>query len=384
MIKLVNDTIDNEDINSLIKWLKGYPRLTKGDLTKKLEKKWSEFLGRKYSVYLNSGSSANLAMAYSLLQSNYLKNKKVVFSDVSWVTTIAPFIQLGFEPIVCDIEMDTLGVDINMLEDIFKKESPSILIIVHVLGTPNKMKEIVELCSNYGVILLEDSCESVGSTYNNVQTGCFGIMSSFSLYMGHHISTIEGGFVSTDNKELYNILLSIRAHGWDRDWDDKYKDKMREKYSVDDFKSLYTFYYPGFNLRATDLQAFIGLRQMDKLQNIIRKRNENFLLYQNLIKNDYWKLSINDNHFISNFAYPIIHPKINDIVFALIKNEVETRPLICGAITEQPFWKNLYGNKNDMKKSKTVDQFGLYLPNNHQIKKEEIEFICNIVNEFTQ
>lgn len=379
MIKLVNDTIDNEDINSLIDWLKTYPRLTKGELTVQFEKKWSNWIGRKYSVYLNSGSSANLAMAYSLLQTNKLKNKKIIFPDVSWITTISPFIQLGFDPIVCNIDKDTLGIDIIDLEKKIIENNPSVLIIVQVLGIPNKMKEIIELCEKYGVILLEDSCESVGSTYNGKKTGQFGLMSSFSLYFGHHFSTVEGGFVSTDDYEIYNILKSIRAHGWDRDLDEEFKMKLREKYNVDNFKSLYTFYYPGFNLRSTDLQAFIGIKQLDKLDLIVKTRNENFLLYDKLIKNNYWKINPTKESYISNFAYPIIHPNIKEMVKILKENEIETRPLVCGAITEQPFWKELYGEKN-MEFSKIVDKYGIYLPNNHQMKDGDIEFICEKIN----
>ena len=379
MIKLVNDTIDNKDIDSLIQWLKTYPRLTKGELTKQFEEKWSKWVGRKYSVYLNSGSSANLAMAYSLLQTNRLKNKKIVFPDVSWITTVSPFIQLGFEPIVCNIDRDTLGIDIEDLERILIKSKPSVLIIVQILGIPNKMREILELCEKYDVILLEDSCESVGSTYGGKMTGQFGLMSSFSLYFGHHFSTVEGGFVSTDDYEIFNILKSIRAHGWDRDLDNEFKENLRKKYDVNEFKSLYTFYYPGFNLRSTDLQAFIGIEQLNKLDFIVQTRSENFLLYDTLIKNDYWKIKPTEESFVSNFAYPVIHPNINKMVEVLKENEIETRPLVCGAITEQPFWRDLYG-KSDMGFSKIVDKYGIYLPNNHQMKDGDIEFICEKIN----
>lgn len=379
-IPLTRDTIDKKDIDNLIEWLKTYPRLTKGDLTIQLEEKWSKFLGRKYSVFLNSGSSANLAMVYSLLQTNLLKNKKVIVPAVSWVTTVSPVMQLGFEPIMCDTDRDNLGVDVEHLKGLFVEHTPSILIIVHVLGFPNRMKEILDLCEEYNVILLEDSCESMGSTYDGKMTGQFGLMSSFSTYYGHHISTIEGGVVSTDNEDLYNILKSIRAHGWDRDLELNYQKKLRDDNKVNDFKSLYTFYYPGFNLRSTDLQAFIGIEQLDKLDFIIKKRNENFLLYHSLIKNDYWKIKPIENSFISNFAYPIIHPKINEIVENLTRNNIETRPLICGSIGNQPFYKNVYG-ETDLEFANIVDEYGLYLPNNHQMTNEEIEFVCEKVNE---
>ena len=258
-IKLVKDTISLENINSLIDWLRTNPQLTKGKLTKEFEKKWSDWLGVKYSVFMNSGSSANLAMFYSLILSKKLKNKKIIVPAVSWVTTVSPVIQLGLEPIMCDCDTNNLGLDIDHLKKIIKKEKPSCLILVHVLGIPNNMTEIIELCKKHDIIILEDTCESVGSKFQEKKLGSFGLMSSFSFYYGHHMSTIEGGMVSTNDDEFYEILLSIRSHGWDRDLPETKKILLRKKYKVDDFKALYTFYNPGFNLRSTDLQAFLGI-----------------------------------------------------------------------------------------------------------------------------
>ncbi len=379
-IKLVRDTIDVDDVNMLIEWLKTNPRLTKGDITKEFEEKWSKWQERKYSVYLNSGSSANLAMIYALLQSNRLSNKNIIVPSVSWATTVAPTIQLGMNPILCECDEDTLGIDINHLKKLIEEYNPSVLLLVHVLAFPNKMEEIVQLCDENDIILLEDSCESIGSEYDDIKTGNFGLMSSFSLYFGHHISTIEGGFVCTDDFDMYRLLLSIRSHGWDRDLDVDFQLEKRKEYNVSDFKSLYTFYYPGFNLRSTDLQAFIGLGQIDKLDNILETRYKNFLLYDKLIKNDYWKIKNLDNCFYSNFAYPIIHPKREQIAKNLIESEVECRPLICGSIGKQPYWTDLYGVTNFDFADK-VDDYGLYLPNHPGLTTEEIEYICELVNE---
>lgn len=390
-ITLVRDTIDKEDISKLISWLETTPRLTKGDMTKKFEEKWSRWQGRKYSVFVNSGSSANLAMLWSLIQSKRLKNNNIVVPAVSWATTVAPVIQLGLNPILCECDKDTLGIDVEHFKQLIEEHNPSALLLVHVLGFPGKMNEIMDLCVENDIILLEDSCESMGSEYIvkqgsnlladiSVKTGNFGLMSSFSLYFGHHISTIEGGFVCTDDLEIYNLLLSIRSHGWDRDLDLKFKDDLRNKYDVTDFKSLYTFYYPGFNLRSTDLQAFIGLGQIDKLFNILEKRERNFLLYDELIKNDYWKIKKMDNCFYSNFAYPIIHPNMLNIAKELDNNGIECRPLICGSIGKQPFWKDLYGEKS-FYFADIVDDYGMYLPNNPDMTIEDVQFVCEIVNK---
>lgn len=379
-ITLVKDTIDKNDINLLIEWLKTDPILTKNKLTVEFEEKFSKYQNRKYSVYLNSGSSANLAMIYSLLVSNKLKNKNIIVPAVSWTTTVSPIMQFGLNPILCECDKDTLGLDIECLKTLIKYHKPSVVMLVHVLGFPNKMKEIQELCSENDIILLEDSCESLGSTYSGIKTGSFGLMSSFSFYYGHHISTIEGGMVTTDDEELYNILKSIRAHGWDRDLDEPFKSNLKKEFDVDEFKDLYTFYYPGFNLRSTDLQAFIGIHQVDKIEKNTVLRQYNYQYYQEFIKNDYWKITDFENTYISNFAYPIIHPNIKQIVKALNEGEVDCRPLVCGSIGNQPYWIKQYG-KTSFEFADIVDKYGLYVPNNPDLTVDEIRYIADIINK---
>ena len=380
-IDLVKDTIDLSDVKRLITWLETNPRLTKGDLTLEFEKKWSEWLGVKYSVFVNSGSSANLAAIYSLLLSGKLKNNKIVVPAVSWVTTVTPTIQLGMEPIMCDCDIDNLGLDINHLKEIIKNDNPSAIILVHVLGIPNHMNEILKLCKENDILLIEDTCESIGSKYNDKLLGTLGDLSTFSFYFGHHMSTIEGGMISTNDEDLYHILLSIRSHGWDRDLPKEKQNSLREKYGVDKFRSLYTFYYPGFNLRSTDLQAYIGLGQLEKLDMIVENRNKNFIRYKNEIKNTFWNVSPPEGSFISNFSFPIITKNIKELTEQLITNNIECRPLICGSINEHPFWYERYGKQN-LPNSKLVHNYGLYLPNNHQMTDEEISKVIEVVNKY--
>lgn len=380
-IDLVKDTIDSDDIKKLISWLETNPRLTKGELNVKFEKEWSDWLGKKYSVFVNSGSSANLAALYSLLLSGKLRNNKIVVPAVSWVTTVTPAVQFGMEPIMCECDKDNLGLNIEHLKQIIKEHDPSSIILVHVLGFPNHMNEIVELCKEHDIRLIEDTCESIGSEYEGKKLGTFGDLSTFSFYFGHHMSTIEGGMISTDDEELYHILLSIRSHGWDRDLPKSKQIELREKYNIGDFRSLYTFYYPGFNLRATDLQAFIGLEQLKKLDLIVKNRNLNYQKYHEGIKNNEWKINPPKDSFISNFSYPVITKNIKELVEKLTENNVECRPLICGSINEHPFWYERYG-KQDLPISKKVHEYGLYLPNNHQMTVEEIDKVINIVNQY--
>ena len=377
MITLVKDTIGNEDIDSLIDWLKSYPRLTKGPVTLKFENKFSKWLGRKYSVFCNSGSSANLLML-SVLKEKY-DFKKVVVPSVAWSTDLAPVMQLGLQPILCDCNMKDLSVDLNHLEKIFMEESPDVLLLVSALGLVPDMKKIIELCSKYDVLLLEDVCESLGCKYKGKNLGTFGKMSSFSTFFGHHISTIEGGIVSTDDKELYELLVSLRSHGWARDLSVESRLKLLEEWNVSEFDSLYTFYYSGFNMRSTDLQAYIGLAQIDKLDDWGGKRRNNFDLYQRLIENDYWKPDVDLNNFVSNFAYPIISPHRDKIIKKLQDNKVEIRPLICGSMGTQPFYVKKYG-RLELPNVSIVDKYGFYVPNNPMLTEEEIEFICGLIN----
>ena len=379
-INLVKDTIDFDDVKKLISWLETNPRLTKGSLTIEFEKKWSEWLGSKYSVFVNSGSSANLAALYSLLLSGRLKNNKIVVPAVSWVTTVTPAIQLGMEPIMCECDKDNLGLNIEHLKEIIKKDSPGAIILVHVLGFPNHMDEILELCKENDILLIEDTCESTGSKYKGKVLGTFGNLSTFSFYFGHHMSTIEGGMICTDDEELYHILLSIRSHGWDRDLPENKQKELRQKHGINDFRALYTFYYPGFNLRATDLQAFIGLEQLKKLDDIVQGRNKNYLKYKNEIKNEFWSVNPPEDSFISNFSFPIITPNINKIIEELENNNIDCRPLICGSINEHPFWYERYG-KQSLPISKMVHEYGLYIPNNHQMTDEEINKVIKVINK---
>ena len=281
MIKLVSDTINKEDITHLVNWLQQdpIPILTQNKLTQQLEKKWADKMGTKYSVFVNSGSSAILLSLAALKQMGKLDNNKIVVPGLSWSTDLSSPILLGFQPILCDCNLEDLSCDLNHLEKIFKEDNPSSLILVSPLGLVPKMDEIIKLCEKYNVLLLEDVCESMGSKYKENYLGSFGFASFFSLYYGHHLSTIEGGIINTNDEEFYHLLLMMRSHGWDRDLPTWKQNELRNKYDTSEFDSLYNFYVPGFNLRSTDLQAFIGLRAIEKLDEYSYKRNYNFNYY---------------------------------------------------------------------------------------------------------
>ena len=371
---LVQDTISKKEIVALSKWLLKGKRLTKGELTLKFEKKFAQYINRKYSLFVNSGSSANLLMLSALIEGNKLKNNRAIVASVSWSTTLSPFIQNKLDIKLCDCSNKDLGIDVSHFEDLCRKHQPSVAIIVNVLGHPNKMGDIKRICKKYNVILLEDSCEALGTILDGKKLGSFGLASSFSFYYGHHISTIEGGMVVTNDFELYNIMLSIRSHGWSRDLDKNYIKQLLKSFDVDIFKNLYTFYYPGYNFRSTELNAFLGINQIKKINKIAKVRNNNFYYYKKNLT-DFWHQE-SLSYFVSSFAYGTLVENRLEVFKYLKKHGIETRPLICGNVGRHPFWTKKYGELA-LKNADIVHDYGIYLPNNYNLKKKDIIFICN-------
>jgi CDP-6-deoxy-D-xylo-4-hexulose-3-dehydrase len=369
MIKLVKDTISNEEIDNLCSWLKTYPRLTKGEHTDLFEEKWGEYLGTKHNLFVTSGSSANLAAFYAMLLSGRLKNKKVILPAVSWSTTVAPAIQLGYEPVLCDCNLKNFGLDLEHLEQLVEEHDPGLIVTCNVLGFANDYDKITDICNKNNIYIIEDSCESIGTIYKGKMTGNFGHISTFSFYYGHHMSTIEGGMVCTNLKDVATILRSIRCHGWDRDLDLESQKILRQKNNIDQFKALYTFYYPGFNLRASDLQAFLGLQQIQRLQKMNEARQENFNFFNKNISTG-WQLDLENYSFVSNMAFPVITEDIELVKQRLVEAKIEHRPLICGSIGKQPFWTDRYGECN-LKNADVIHNLGIYIPNNPDLTTEE-------------
>ncbi len=378
-IKLAEDTIDKSDITALTEWLNAdiIPKLTQGELVKKFEEEYAERINVDYCVMVNSGSSANLLMLYALDCLEEFRNKKIVVPALSWATTVAPVIQLGYQPLFCDCNMQDLSVDLTHLEQIFKESNPAALLLVSVLGLPPDMEAIIGLCDDYGVILLLDNCESQGAKFKGIHLENYALASTVSMYYGHNSACIEGGVISTFDEKLYDTLKMLRAHGWVRDVTDKAY--YTNKWDISDFNQLYTFFYPGFNFRSTEVQAFLALRQLEKMDAMFASRTDNFLTYQRLLKNPHWKPVVSPRGTVVNLGYPLIHPKRDEIVRVLKENNIECRPLISGNMCGQPMIVSRYG-RYAMPNAEKIQQQGMYLPNNHRITAAEIEQICGLVN----
>ncbi len=378
---LAKETINEEDIDALCQWLKTYPRLTKGELTWEVEKSWADFIGTDYAVFNNSGSSANLLMVAAALYAGKIPNKKIVVPSVGWVTTISPAIQLGLTPIMVEADKDTFGIDLDHLERVCETENPDAVIYVQVLGVPHHRERLLELKERFGFVLLEDACAALGASYGDGQmVGTIGDMSSFSFYFGHQLSTIEGGMVNTDDKELFDMLLMLRSHGWAKDLDEQTYNQMVSDHGVDDFHKPFTFFIPGFNLRATDLQAFIGLRQCEKANWVSERRNHNHCRYAKNLEGcvEFQQWGDNNPVSISFGALASSTEHRRQIVDRLVAAGVETRIFSAGNLGLHPFWVERYGEFN-APMSNRIHSCGFFVPNYPEMTDQDIDFICSII-----
>jgi CDP-4-dehydro-6-deoxyglucose reductase, E1 len=378
---LAKETINEEDIDALCAWLKTYPRLTKGDLTPKIEEEWAKYIGTDYAVFNNSGSSANLLMIYTAIMCGKIENKKIVVPSVGWVTTISPAIQFGLNPIMCGACPKTFGIDLDELEEICEIEKPDAVIYVQVLGVPHHRERLLELKEKYGFFLMEDACAALGASYSDGQmVGTIGDMSSFSFYFGHQLSTIEGGMVNTSDKELFDMLLMLRSHGWGKDLTEDVYNNLIDESGVDDFHKPFTFFVAGFNLRSTDLQAFLGLRQIKKAKWVAQQRNKNHLLYARLLKGhvDYQDWGNHNPVSISFGALAKSNEHRREIIERLVDNGIETRIYSAGNLGRHPFWTKRYGIFEEEMSDK-IHSYGFFVPNYPEMSEKDIEFICRII-----
>ena len=378
---LAKETITEVEIQRLIEWLKTNPRLTKGELTVEFEKKWADYIGSKYSVFTNSGSSANLLMIYTLKELGRL-NGKVIVPSVGWVTTISPLLQFGIEPVMVDADKKTFGIDLEQTEFLLKTEDISAIIFVQVLGVPHYKEELLNLSKKYNVPLLEDACASLGSSYEDgTMVGRVGDMSTFSFYFGHQFSTIEGGIINTDDENLYHMLLMLRSHGWGKDLPkDLYKQKMDDN-NVDSFHEPFTFLVPGFNLRSTDLQANFGLMQIEKADWISEMRTENHIEYAKQLDGHFEFQDWGDDNPCSISFGALAESKEHrkEVVNRLVENGIETRIFSAGNLGLHPFWVNRFGEFHGEVADK-IHSRGFFLPNYPELEIKDIDFISGVCN----
>lgn len=387
MIKLIKSTFYNEDKTKkeLIKFIAGAKQLSFGKECEKFEEKFTKYQGCKYCIFVNSGSSANLALIQSLLNLEKIKKgDNVGFSSLTWSTNAMPLIQLGLNPVPIDVELETLNVSSKKLLDAVKKYPLKALFLTNLLGFCDDIDEIKKVCDENKIVLIEDNCESLGTIYKGKKLGNFGLASTFSFYVGHHMSTIEGGAICTNNLSLANMLRLVRAHGWDRNLNEKEQTKIRDKHKVNStFYSRYTFYDLGYNLRPTEINGFIGNAQIEYLPEILKKRNKNFLKVAPIIyrNKNYYSIKYNHLDYVSNFAVPIICKtrEIRDELVEKCDGKIEIRPIVGGDMTQQPFFKKYVKSlKINTFNANLIHEQGLYFGNNPELAKKEVEELINI------
>lgn len=390
MIKLTKSTFYKEKITkkNLLDFISKSKTLSIGEECMKFEKNFAKWQQRKYCIMVNSGSSANLALIQALLNLGKIKKgDNVGFSALTWSTNVMPIIQLGLNAVPVDVNLDTLNVSSTQLLQTLNKYSIKALFLTNVLGFCDDIDKIKEICDQKKIILIEDNCESLGTVYKGKKLGNFGLASTFSFYVGHHISTIEGGAICTDNVALETMLNLVRAHGWDRNLTERKQLKIRSRFKVNsNFYSRYTFYDLGYNLRTTEINGFIGNMQLQYLDEIISKRRDNFHKLAASIYSQterFYPIRFDHIDLVSNFAVPVIckTEKLRNKLVKRCDNLIEIRPVVGGDMMLQPFFSKCmpqfagaFYNSN----AKLVHKQGLYFGNNPELTEKEIKQIIKI------
>ena len=391
MIKLIKSTFYNEADTKQkpLSFISDAEMLSFGPQCNEFEQSFAQWQGRKYCVFVNSGSSANLAIIQALLNLGRInKGDKVGVSTLTWSTNVMPLIQLGLQVVPIDVELDTLNVSSSQLRKILKAQKLKMLFLTNLLGFCDDIDMIRTVCEEEGILLIEDNCESLGTVYKGEKLGNFGLASTFSFYVGHHMSTIEGGAICTDDEEVANMLSLVRAHGWDRNLAEKSQEKIRTKHNVNSsFYSRYTFYDLGYNLRPTEINGFIGNTQIPYLDEIVETRKNTFLEIAEKIyaqPDRFYPIKYDHIDLISNFAFPVIckTKEIRDELVEKCSDILELRPIVGGDMTMQPFFSK-YEKGEFLKDSNAnlIHEQGLYFGNNPELTTEEKQQIISI---FTQ
>jgi len=388
MIKLIKSTFYNEKDTKkqLLSFINNAEMLSFGPQCNSFEERFAKWQGRKHCVFLNSGSSANLAIIQTLLNLGKLKKgDKVGFSALTWSTNVMPLIELGLQAIPIDVELDTLNVSSKKLRQALKRHTLEMVFLTNLLGFCDDIDEIRKICDEEKIILIEDNCEALGTVYKGKKLGNFGLASTFSFYVGHHMSTIEGGAVCTDSERLATMLRIVRAHGWDRNLSEKRQVKLRNRHKVNStFYSRYTFYDLGYNLRPTEINGFIGNTQVRYLDEIVKKREENFMQIANSLYSGidtFYPIRYDHIDTLSNFAFPVIckSKKIRDELVSKCDSKIELRPIVGGDMTKQPFFSK-YEKRFILTKSnaRLIHEQGLYFGNNPELTEKEKKEIISI------
>jgi CDP-6-deoxy-D-xylo-4-hexulose-3-dehydrase len=358
-----------------------------GKQVKEFEDQFANYIGTKYAVMFNSGSSANLAMLAAIKyvkNSNFSDGDQIIVPAVSWSTTYYPINQMGFVLDFVDIDLNTLNIDIAQVE---KKITPKTKAIftVNLLGNPSNLTALKELANEYNLILLEDNCESLGASLNGKKSGSFGHMSSHSFFFSHHICTMEGGMVNTDSKELMETLVSIRAHGWTRGLEPNNSVHPQSNNAWDD---LFRFVLPGYNLRPIELSGAIGKVQLRKFPRFLELRRQNAKHFSSLFQNSRNYKIQSEYGESSWFGFSIILQENllgarEKLINYLTLKGISTRPIVAGNFTLSPVMKHLkFNTLPKLTNSNIIHNEGFFIGNHHFDVSNKLSEIHSLLVEF--
>lgn len=385
-IPLMSDNIDKSDINSLVEFLtqESIPKLTNGPKVVEFENAWGEWLGTKYNIMVNSGASAN---ELTMLALNYIYGDgEVIIPPLTWISDISSVIFSGFKPVFCDINLNNFSFDLEKLKSVITDKTKAIF-LTHVLGINGLTDELIELCESKNIMLIEDVCESHGTTFKGKKVGNFGFASNFSFYFAHHMSTIEGGMISTNDNRFYQVCRALRSHGMVREMtDENYKSQIIDENP--DLNQDFIFLRPAHNFRSTEINAVLGLSQLKKLDDNNQKRIKNFKYFIDNINPDKYLKEI-EIEGQSNYAFIIVlknpsFEKRNLVEKTLRDNGIEFRRGLSGGGNQlrQPYFKKNYEiNFEEFTNIDHVHNFGWYVGNYPTLELEKVEKLVKILNE---
>ena len=359
---------------------------TMGEKVDLFERNFLKYIGSQHAVMVNSGSSANLLMIAALF---YTKNPKlklkrgdeVIVPAVSWSTTYYPLYQYGLKIKFVDIDIETLNYDLVQLELAISTKT-RVVLAVNLLGNSNDFDFINKVIQDKNIILLEDNCESMGATFNNKKTGTFGVMGTFSSFYSHHISTMEGGIIITDDEELHQILISLRSHGWTRDL--PVKNLICDDKSDDLLEESFRFVLPGYNVRPLELEGALGIEQVKKLPMIISKRRKNAKLFVETLFSHPDLLIQKEIGMSSWFGFSIIIRPGSSLTRKELVNKLnhlgfEIRPIVTGNFLKNDVIKFFdYEVFGSLKNAEYLDKNGLFIGNHHYPMLDAINTLENL------
>jgi CDP-6-deoxy-D-xylo-4-hexulose-3-dehydrase len=376
------DELEVNAINDVIK----SNRYTMGSKVRQFENEFSKFFDVKYSLMLNSGSSANLLAIASLIideETDLNQGNEVIVPAVSWSTTFSPISQYGLKLRFVDIDLNTLNIDENLIENAITKKTKAIF-AVNLLGNSCNFKKLKDLCGKYNLLLLEDNCESLGAKYDNKFTGTIGNVGTFSFFFSHHMQTMEGGMLVTNNKKTYELANSMRAHGWIRDLPDN---NSLYKKTGDNFEDSFKFITPGYSIRPLEMSGAIGSVQLKKINNFIDNRRENAKFFNELFKSNENIIIQKETGESSWFGFSIVLKnkllgKRSEVLKKLSNVNIETRPIVAGNFTKNPTIKYMdHTISGELKNAEYIDENGFFVGNDHRDLKSRILLLHNTIND---